>query len=428
MLTTNGHGSPDANRIMAEKNPIMRTSIPTKKKRSFFWFYILFFLLVLGGAAVFVFFQRGHAQMALVSATRQMAVSTVLVVHPERGATDIHLVLPGMVQAEMESTVYAQVSGYIKRWLVDIGTPVKEGALLAEIETPVTDQQLRQAQAAVAQTQANLNLAKITAARYNDLLETHAVAQQDVDTQNAAVAVQEANLAAAQANVRGLEQMEAFKEVKAPFDGIVTARKVDVGDLVTASGAGTASQGSAPSQTATPSQELFRVAQTRTLRVYINIPENYSDEIAPGISATLDFASSPNQKVTGKLVRTSQSIDPNSLTLLAEVDVPNADGKLLPGGYAQVHFDIMTNHPPLVIPGNTLIFRAQGTQVGTVDADTGTVHLKNIKIGRDFGTKLEVVEGLKESDAVILNPSDSLTDGAKVQVNIQSQSPNALKQ
>jgi len=423
MLTNNGHGSPDTNRIMSEKKPILRPTSPKTKKRSLFWLYAFFFLLVLGGATAYVFLQRGHAQTALVSATRQMAVSTVLVVHPERGATDVHLVLPGTVQAEMESSVYAQVSGYIKRWLVDIGAPVKEGELLAEIETPVTDQQLMQAQAAVAQAQANLNLAKATAARYNDLLKTNAVSQQDADTQNASVAVQEANLDAAQANVRGLEQMEAFKEVKAPFDGVVTSRKIDVGDLVAASGSGTASQGNVPSQNGTPSQELFRVAQTKTLRVYVNIPENYSDEIVPGISATLDMASSPNQKVTGKLVRTSQSIDPNSLTLLAEVDVPNPEGKLLPGGYAQVYFDITTNHPPLVIPGNTLIFRAQGTQVGVVDTDTNTVHLKDIKIGRDFGTKLEVVDGLKEDDSVILNPSDSLTDGAKVQVNTQSHPP-----
>ena len=404
---------------MVDKKPIVRPAPLKKRKRSFFWLYALLFLLVLGGAAFYVFFQRGHAQTALENATRQMAVSTVLVVHPERGSTDVHLVLPGTVQAEMESSVYAQVSGYIKRWLVDIGAPVKAGELLAEIETPVTDQQLMQAQAAMAQAQANLTLAKTTAARYNDLLKTNAVSKEDVDTQNAGVAVQEANIAAAQANVRALEQTEAFKEVKAPFDGMITARKIDVGDLVTASGSGTSAQGNAPSQSATPSQELFRVAQTKTLRIYVNIPENYSDEIVPGITAALDLASSPNQKVTGKLVRTSQSIDPNSLTLLAEVDVPNPDGKLLPGGYAQVHFDITTDHPPLVIPGNSLIFRAQGTQVGIVDADTGTVHLQDIKIGRDFGTKLEVIDGLKEDEFVILNPADSLTDGAKVQVKMQ---------
>jgi len=421
MLTQNGHPNPDSNRTMVENAPLTRTTNPPQRKRSFFWIYAILFLLVLGGAAAYVFFQRSQSQKALVSTTQQLAVTTVLAVKPERGAADVHLVLPGTVQAEMESSVYAQVSGYVKRWLVDIGAPVKQGQLLAEIETPVIDQQLMQAQAAQNQAQANLNLALTTASRYNDLMKTNAVSKEDVDTQNAGVAVQQANLAAAQANVRGLEQMEAFKEVKAPFDGVVTARKIDVGDLVTATAAGTAAAGNAPSQSATPSQELFRVAQTKTLRVYVNVPENYSDGIVPGLTATLEMASSPNQKVTGKLARTSQSIDPNSLTLLAEVDVPNPDGKLLPGGYAQVHFDITTQHPPLVIPGNALIFRAQGAQVGTVDPDTGVVHLKTIKIGRDFGTKLEVLEGLNESDSVILNPSDSLVDGAKVQVKTNAQ-------
>ena len=421
MLTQNGHPNPDSNRTMVENAPLTRTTNPPQRKRSFFWIYAILFLLVLGGAAAYVFFQRSQSQKALVSTTQQLAVTTVLAVKPERGAADVHLVLPGTVQAEMESSVYAQVSGYVKRWLVDIGAPVKQGQLLAEIETPVIDQQLMQAQAAQNQAQANLNLALTTASRYNDLMKTNAVSKEDVDTQNAGVAVQQANLAAAQANVRGLEQMEAFKEVKAPFDGAVTARKIDVGDLVTATAAGTAAAGNAPSQSATPSQELFRVAQTKTLRVYVNVPENYSDGIVPGLTATLEMASSPNQKVTGKLARTSQSIDPNSLTLLAEVDVPNPDGKLLPGGYAQVHFDITTQHPPLVIPGNALIFRAQGAQVGTVDPDTGVVHLKTIKIGRDFGTKLEVLEGLNESDSVILNPSDSLVDGAKVQVKTNAQ-------
>ena len=300
-------------------------------------------------------------------------------------------------QAEIESSVYSQVSGYIKRWLVDIGAPVKEGQLLAEIETPVTDQQLMQAQAATAQAQANPDPRLKQAARYNNLLNTNAVSQQDVD---------HSKRQPGRGRPRGQSCRRPGERSRLGTNGGLQggqgplrrstdrARKVDVGDLVAASGATTSSPGNAPSQSGTPSQELFRVAQTKTLRVYVNIPENFSDAIVPGISATLDLASSPGQKVTGKLARTSQAIDPGSLTLLAEVDVPNADGKLLPGGYAQVHFDITTKHPPLVIPGNTLIFRAQGTQVGVVDLDTNTVHLKDIKIGRDFGTKLEVVDGL----------------------------------
>ena len=422
MLTNNGHATPDTNRTMAEKAPDLRPAPPRQKKKSLLWLYALIFVLILGGASAYIFNRHLQAQSALADVTKEMAVPTVLAIHPVKDVNDIHLVLPGAVQAEIESSVYAQVSGYIKRWLVDIGTPVKQGQLLAEIETPVTDQQLRQAQATVAQSQANLDLAKATAARYNDLFTTKAVSQQDVDNFNANVAVQEANLAAAQANVRGIEQTEVFKQVVAPFDGVITARKIDVGDLVSATGT-TASQGNAPSQGGAPSQELFRVAQTKTLRVYVNVPESYSDSIVPGITATLEMASAPDKKVTGKLIRTSESIDPTSLTLLAEVDVQNPDGKLLPGGYAQVHFDITSTHPPLVIPGNTLIFRAQGTQVGIVDPATNTVHLKDIKVGRDLGTKLEVVDGISETDLVILNPSDSLTDGAKVQLKVQDATP-----
>jgi multidrug efflux pump subunit AcrA (membrane-fusion protein) len=323
------------------------------------------------------------------------------------------------VQAYMESSVYAQISGYIKRWLVDIGAPVKKGQLLAEIEAPVIEQQLQQSQANLGQAQANLALAKITAARYNDLLTKHAVSQQDADNENGSVAVQQANVNAAQAGVSAIQHALAFKQVVAPFDGVVTARRVDVGDLVTAGGGTSSSSGTSVAGT-TPasggnSTELFRVAQTQVLRIYVTVPEHDSPEVVPGVTANIGLASNPNESVPGTLVRTSKSIDPTSLTLLAEIDVNNADGKLLPGGYAQVHFDLKEPDPPLLIPGNALIFRAQGPQVGVVDSDN-KVQLKDITIGRDFGTKLEVVKGLQPSDAVIVNPSDSLTTGLKVQV------------
>ena len=396
---------------------------PKKSGQGLLWGLIL--AGVLAVVVVIVIIHKHEQQVALDSTTKKMAVPTVLVMHPQRGSPDTDLTLPGTVEALMESSVYAQVSGYIKRWLVDIGAPVTQGELLAEIETPVTDQQLRQAEENVGQAQANLNLARTTAARYNSLLATHAVSQQDVDNQNANVQVQLANLAAAQAFVAGIQQTEAFKEVKAPFDGVVTARRIDVGDYVSATGqtnsanSSTGNPGSAPVQTGTPSQELFRVAQTKVLRVYVEVPEHYASETLPGITATLNLASSPNETVTGKLVRTADAIDPSSLTLLAEVDVDNPDGKLLPGGYAQVHFKLVDEAPPLVILGNTLIFRSQGTQVGVVD-DSNTVHLKDIKIGRDLGTKLEIIDGLEESDRVIVNPSDSITDGMKVQVDDSS--------
>jgi RND family efflux transporter MFP subunit len=223
-----------------------------------------------------------------------------------------------------------------------------------------------------------------------------------VDQYNSQYASAVANLNAAKDNVAALEKTEAFKEVYAPFDGVLTARKVDTGDLITA-GSGTAQQA------------LFQIAQTNTLRVYVSVPEMYSDEMVVGMPTKLELASNPGQEVSGTLVRTSKAIDPASLTLLVEVDVQNQDGTLFPGGYAQVHFDVSLPRPPLVLPGNCLIFRAQGTQVGVVDQD-GTVHLKDIKIGRDFGTKIEVVSGVEPDDDVVINPSDSLTDGQKVQV------------
>jgi multidrug efflux pump subunit AcrA (membrane-fusion protein) len=422
MMSHNGNGSPQAGRTMTDRDYERRPVAPRgEKKRSSLWLWGALFVVVLAVAVALVIWHKQAAQQSLKSNTQEMAVPTVLVTHPQVGDSQIHLTLPGTVDPLIESAVYAQVSGYVKRWLVDIGGQVKAGQLLAEIETPVTDQQLLQAGESVKQAQANLDLAKVTAARYNALLSTHAVAQEDVDTQNAGVKVQEANLSAAQAFESGIQKTEAFKEVRAPFDGVVTARQIDVGDYVSATGqtATTNTNSSGPAQTGTPNQELFRVAQIGTLRVYVNVPENDADEIVPGIEATLDLAAAPNLPVKGRLVRTADAIDPNSLTLLSEVDVDNPDGKLLPGGYAKVHFDIVTSHPPMVIPGNSMIFRAQGPQVGIVDP-SGVVHLQNIKIGRDLGTTLEVTEGLKAEDLVIVNPSDSLTDGQQVKVDLNS--------
>jgi multidrug efflux pump subunit AcrA (membrane-fusion protein) len=394
-----------------------RAPAPPPKKRSFIWLWFILGLIVLGAIVAFVLVHRGEKESELKSNTAQMATPTVLVVRPKLGDAEVHLTLPGTVNALMESSVYAQVSGYIKAWHVDIGGKVTAGQLLAEIDTPVTDQQLKQAAESVKQAEANLNLAKVTAARYNELLAKNAVSQQDADNQNAQQKVQEANLSAAQAFESGIEKTEAFKQVRAPFDGVVTARRIDVGDFVSATGqtATATDTSSGPSQTGTPNQELFRVAQTRTLRVYVNVPEQYANTTRPGVKATLVLASSPHEPVTGTLVRTADAIDPNSLTLLSEVDVDNAAGKLLPGGYAQVHFDIVASHPPLVIPGNALIFRQEGPQVGVVDGD-GTVHLKKITIGRDMGTELEVATGIEASDQIIVNPSDSLADGQKVQI------------
>lgn len=409
---------------MTDRDYVRRGNASSQQpKGGFPWVWLIVFILVMAGLIAFVMFRKGQAQATLNENTQQMAQPTVLVTKPQRGDQEVHITLPGTVTPLLESSVYAQVSGYIKRWTTDIGGKVTSGQLLAEIDTPVTDQQLKQAAESVKQAQANLGLAQATAGRYNKLLASSAVSQEDVDTQNAGVKVQEANLSAAQAFESGIQQTENFKQVKAPFDGVITARLIDVGDYVSATGqTATTSTTSGPQQTGAPNQELFRVAQTKILRIYVNVPEAYADETKPGIKAQVILASAPSNPATGTLVRTADAIDPNSLTLLTEVDVQNPDGVYLPGGYAQVHFDIVTARPPLVIPGNCLIFRAQGPQVGVVDGD-GVVHIKNIKIGRDLGTKLEISEGIEDDDQVILNPSDSLTDGQKVNVKTEPAQP-----
>jgi multidrug efflux pump subunit AcrA (membrane-fusion protein) len=420
MLNQNGYA--DGNGTTT--SPRTMTSEPKRRpappRRSGNWLIVLLFiiLLVVLGCVVFFVLMRHQAQESKVAQnTQQMATPTVLVVKPKIGPAEVHIVLPGTVSAEIESSVYAQVSGYIKDWKFDIGAKVKAGDILADIDTPVTDQSLLQAGESVKLADANLALAKVTAARYNDLLKTNAVSQQDVDNFNAQEKVQEANVSGAKAFESGIQKTEAFKQVRAPFNGVITARRVDVGDFVS-SGNPTGTTATGPtgaSQTGTPNQEMFRIAQTNVLRIYVNVPEQYAAETRPGVKATVVLASAPGDAVTGTIVRTADAIDPASLTLLTEVDVDNSDGKHLPGGYAQVHFDILTAHPPLDIPGNALIFRQAGPQVGTVDQD-GTVKLKKIVIGRDLGTSLEITDGITADDQVIVNPSDSLGDGQKVNV------------
>lgn len=403
MNENNGYSSTSSRLETTE--PTERSK-PAAPRRSLSWLFAIFILLLLTGAVAFVFTRKAEAQERLAAATRQMDVPSVLVVHPEEAAADVRLDLPGKVEAYAQTSIYSRVNGYLKNWLVDIGTPVKKGQLLAEIETPETAQQLAQSQATAAQAQANLNLSQTTANRYNALLKAQAVSQQDADVANSDLAAKKADLAAAQANVNRLEQIEGFTKVYAPFDGIITARQVDVGYLINA-GEGT------------PAQELFEIEQTDILRVYVSVPEVYSDLVLPGTTAQVELASTPGQSVQGILARTSKAINPSSLSLLTEVDVTNASGQLLPGGYAQVHFDFPAKNPAILIPGNALIFRSDGPQVGIVDPRTNLVHLQSIKIGRDLGVRMEIVQGLDRNDLVIVNPSDSLSEGAKVQTQLQ---------
>jgi RND family efflux transporter MFP subunit len=342
-------------------------------------------------------------QGAVVRAeTAQMAAPSVSVVSPQHSAPSQEIVLPGNVQPFMSAPIYARTSGYLRRWHVDIGARVRKGQLLAEIETPEVDQQLQQARGNLATAQANLTLAEITKNRYQALLATHAVAAQDVDnaigTYNANKAVVEAN----QANVKQLETLQSFERIYAPFDGIITARNTDIGALIASGSAGGVKT------------DLFHISQPGSLRVYVNIPEAYSQAATPGLTAELTLAEFPGRRFQGTLVRTSNSINFATRTLLAEVAVENPSGELLSGSYAEVHLKVPGQAPVYLLPVSTLIFRAQGLQVAVVQ--NGSAVLTPVTPGRDFGDQIEIVSGLKGDESVIVNPPDSLVSGEKVQV------------
>ena len=353
--------------------------------------------MVLAVLVFWVFQSRGREREELVSSAQNAGKTPVSVVHPKRGNAVTELVLPATLQALVETPVYARTDGYLKRWLVDIGGKVKKNQLLAEIETPEVDQQLKQMQAALAQARANLDLARTTAERWKNLLKYDGVSRQEVDQNVAAYKARQADLQAAVANVDRLKELQSFQKVVARFDGTLIARNVDVGALITAGG----------------SKELFRLAQTDTLRVYVNVPEIYSRFMVPGVPAVLRVAEYPDKTFTGNVVRTAGAIHPSSRTLLTEVQVPNPEGELLPGATGEIRFQIALPREPLIIPSNTFLFRAEGTQVALVDGNR-TVHLQKIVIGRDFGSSVEVVSGLSESDSVVVNPSDSISEGASV--------------
>ena len=352
--------------------------------------------------------QRVHAET--VTAAADAGDIPVSVVHPLRASAAQDLNLPGNIQAFVETPIYARTNGYLRKWYVDIGGKVKTGDLLASIDTPEVDQELAQAEAAELQAQANLDLAKTTADRWHNLLKSDGVSQQEVDQNDAALKARQADLNAASANVRRLKDMQSFQTVTAPFNGIITARNVDTGALI--------SNGT--------TQALFRLAQVDVLRVYVNVPESDSQDIRPGIEATLAVSELPGRVFKGQVIRSAGAIDPASKTLLTEVDVPNPRGDLLPGAYAQVLFRLKMGTPPLTIPSNTLIFRTSATQVAV--AVNGVARLRNITLGRDLGNSLEVISGLDSGDSVILNPPDSLVDGAAVSVqHAEDAAPGAAR-
>jgi RND family efflux transporter MFP subunit len=359
-------------------------------------------LLIVAAIVAAGIIPRRRARAALRDQTNELAVPTVSVIHPKLGAPQSEVILPGNIQAFEDSPIYARTNGYLKKWYVDIGGRVRAGQLLADIETPEVDQQLDQARADLNTAQANFQLSEITATRYEDLLKTDSVSKQDVDNAHGDFEAKKAMVASAQSNLKRLEELQSFEKVYAPFDGVITARNTDVGHLIN-SGAGG------------PTAELFHIASLRTLRVYINVPQQYSQAAKPGILANLTLQEFPGRRFPGKLVRTAQAIDLASRTLLVEVDVDNANGELLPGAYAEVHLSVPSGVPALIVPVSALIFRSEGLQVGTVQGGN-RASLAKITLGRDMGSEVEVVAGLSATDWVIANPPDSLIEGETVRL------------
>ncbi len=362
------------------------------------------FLICLGAVFVIAFglvvWFRAQASAALKDETRENAIPTVTVIHPKRTPAEVEIELPGDVQAYEESPLYSRVSGYLTNWVTDIGARVKEGDLIGEIDTPELDQELNQTRAALAQADANLAIAKSTAERWQNLRKSDSVSQQDTDEKIATWHAREADLNAAKANVQRLTELIRFKKLVAPFAGIITVRNVDIGTLITAGS----------------TRELFRLAKIDPLRVYISLPQAYSQEVKAGDEAVLEFSEMPGKKFPGQVVRTAGAIDPISRTLLTEIQVPNHDGKLFAGSHTMVRIKITSSGVPVVVPVNTLLFRnAEGMEVGVVESND-TVRLAKVMVGRDYGTTVEIVHGLAETDNVIVNPSDSLMPGVRVRV------------
>jgi RND family efflux transporter MFP subunit len=376
---------------------------PEKKRRGFstMWIVAVLVIALLAVGIAEGIWSRTQAESTLEQTTKQDATPFVNVIYPTAGSAGQDIELPGSTQAFTDTPIYARTSGYLKKWYADIGTHVKQGELLAEIETPELDQQLAQAQADLKNAQANLHISQITSGRYADLLKSNSVSKQEADQAASDLSSKQALVDSAQANLRRLQDLQAFEKLYAPFEGVITARNTDIGALIQAG------------DNTTP-KELFHLSDISKLRVYIAVPEIYADRLRTGEKVGLTLDSYPGETFDGTLVRNSDSIDPQSRTLNVEVDVDNASGRLLPGAYAFVHLNVPSHSGAVTIPANTLLFRAEGLRVGV--AHDGHVKLTPITIGHDYGGTVEVLSGLTPQDAVVLDPSDSLTDGAAVQV------------
>jgi RND family efflux transporter MFP subunit len=376
------------------------------------WLIASIALLVVVGLVASGIWSRVRANGKLRNETSQVALTAVSVVSPHRTTPVEEIILPGNVQPFITSPIYSRTNGYLQKWKVDIGAYVKKGELLAVIETPEVDQQLQQSLSNLNTAKANLALAEITKNRYEGLLKSRAVAQQDVDNAVGNYNANQATVEAAEANVKQLQALQSFEKIYAPFDGVVTARNTDIGDLINSGSNGGVKT------------DLFHIAQPDVLRVYVNVPEEYSQGVKVGMTADLALAEFPGRKFQGKLVRTADAINVSTRTLLIEIDVNNPGGTLLTGSYAEVHLKVASQASTFLLPVNTLIFRSEGLQVGIVK--DGNVALQTVTPGHDFGDQIEIVAGLKSNDQVIINPPDSIVSGQKIQI-VQGTLPGDTK-
>jgi RND family efflux transporter MFP subunit len=376
--------------------------------------WLLLAIVVIASVTLLVsgIWSRVKAEKSLRAETTQVALTSVSVTLPKQATPAQEIILPGNVQPYITSPIYSRTNGYLKKWYFDIGAHVKKGQLLAVIETPEVDQQLQQARSNLLTAQANLTLAGITKTRYQGLLKTNAVSKQDVDNAVGAYNANKAIVEADQAAVQQYTALVSFEKIYAPFDGVITARNTDIGDLINSGSSGGVKT------------DLFHVAQPGTLRVYVNVPEEYSRGIKVGMTADLSLAEFPGRKFQGKVVRTADAINVTTRTLLIEVDVDNPTGTLLTGSYAEVHLAVPTQSSTYLIPVNTLLFRTEGLRVGIVK--DGKVVLTTVTPGHDFGNEIEIVAGLKSDDQIIVNPPDSIVQGQQVQV-VQATLPGDVR-
>jgi RND family efflux transporter MFP subunit len=381
------------------KPPVEGRPAPRGRQR----LMIVIAVLVVLGLAANGILSRRSAHAALVKDADVYSIPTVATIHPQKGAPDQELVLPGAMQAFVDTPIYARTSGYLKQWYVDIGAHVKKGQLMAEIETPEVDDQLRQARAYLSNAQANYVLAQTTATRWNTMLKSSSVSKQETDEKVGDMLAKKATLDAAHFNVARLEKTQSFQKILAPFDGIVTARNTDVGALID------------PGSSGGVQKELFHVANAQRMRIYVDIPQAYAQAVKAGLKADLTLNELPGKRFHGVTVRTAGAVDPVARTMRVEVDVDNATGELLPGAYVQVHFKLQDPRASFLLPGNALLFRPGGVRVATVD-DHQRVKLLPIVLGTDYGKQVAVASGLSGTERIILNPQDSVVDGQQVRL------------